>query len=320
LTAKRLNGLSVALSLLIAAALFGAESAHATFAGTNGRIAFADIYSGQIYAVNPDGSELAQLTHLGDDRGAQFPDWSPNGKRIVFAKFGPNGGRIWAMRADGSHPRRIAGDSPGFTDIGPKYTPDAGHIVFSRLNPDGQSAIWRMRADGTHKRALTPYRAHSSDVHLSVSPEGRIAFGRYGADGFAVRVFVMQADGSQAHPVTPPRLQGGSPDWSPDGRRIAFTSNFVHCCRTDYSVFTMKADGSDIRRVTQDRFPHGDFQPVYSPEGDRIVFNSDRNYPDYCCNDLFLIDPDGSQEQLLDVGLPDSGIVDPDWGTAPLLP
>ena len=82
----------------------------------------------------------------------------------------------------------------------------------------------------------------------------------------------------------------------------------------------MKADGSDIQRLTPDRFPHGDFEPGYSPEGDRIIFASDRNYSDGCCNDLFVIDPGGSNEQFFDVGLPGAGLVDADWGTAPLIP
>jgi TolB protein len=316
-TLKRLGAPS---ALLVALALLGAAPANAEFPGPNGRIAFGDLYSGQIYAANPDGSGLVQLTHVGDDRSAGFPDWSPSGKRLLFTKFGPGGARIWTMRADGSHQRRVAGDAKGFLDLMPNYTPDARHVVFSRCLPDGPCAVWRMAADGTHKHALTPYRAHATDAHPSVSPSGRVAFTRYAVGGFAVRVVVMGADGSNAHPVTAPRLEGGAPEWSPNGQRIAFNNHFTHCCRTDISLFTMKPDGSDVQRVTPDRFSHGDFEPAYSPEGDQLVFASDRNYPDYCCNDLFVIDTDGSDEQLLDVGMPDSGPLDPDWGTSPLLP
>jgi Tol biopolymer transport system component len=319
---RRSSRVGGALSLVIAAGLLGAGAAHAEFPGPNGRIAFSDFYSGQIYAANPDGSGLQQLTHVGKGRAAAFPDWSPNGRRLVFSKFLPDGGaRIWTMRADGSHQRRVAGGAGHFLDLGPNYTPSARRIVFTRCRPAGDPcAIRKMRVDGTHDRALTPFRAHEADLHASVSSTGRIAFARYSTAGFVVRVVVTRADGSHARAVTPPRLEGGAPEWSPDGRRIAFTSNFAHCCRTDFSLFTMKPDGSDIERVTPDRFPHGDFQPAYSPEGDRIVFGSDRNYPDYCCNDLFVIDPSGAGEQPLNVGLSDAGLVDPDWGTSPLIP
>jgi Tol biopolymer transport system component len=307
------------LAVLLASALAGAAPAPAAFPGTNGRIAFGDYTSGQIYAVNPDGSGLVQLTHLEGNQEADFPNWSPDGKHLLFTKFGA--GHIWVMRADGSHERRIAGEQPGVVDFEPSYTPDARHIVYWRFPPGGGggSAIWQMRVDGTHKRALTPFRAGSGDGHEAVSADGRIAFTRYGNGGLTARLFVMRSDGSHPHPITPRWLEGGGPDWSPSGRRIAFANHWVEN-RTDLSLFTVKANGSDLTRLTHPDYPHGDFVPAYSPEGDRILFASDRNYPDFCCNDLFAIDPDGGDQQFFDVGLPDEGLVGADWGTAPLLP
>ncbi len=304
-----------------------AAPAGATLPGPNGRIAFSDFMSGQIYAVNPDGSALRQLTHTGPNRAADFPSWSPNGKRILFSRFRidtpDDHSRIWVMNADGGNAHQLAKDAKGFRDYTPMLTPDASQIVFTRCKPhDGVCAIWKMRADGTHKRALTPYveppKNEAIDFDLSTSPDGkRIAFTRFASGGLAARIFVMRANASNPHPITPPRLEGGQPDWSPNGRRIAFDSNAP---RNGSSIFTVRPDGSDIRRLTPPRFPHNDALPSWSPQGNRIVFVSDRNYPDACCLDLFAIKPDGSGEHMIDTGLSDAGLLFPAWGTAPLLP
>jgi Tol biopolymer transport system component len=316
----------LALALVSAATLMTlcAGVAQATFPGPNGRIAFSDFIGGQIYAVNPDGSGLEQLTHTGPNGGADFPSWSPNGKRIVFSRFAPAyDGRIWIMNADGTAKHQLADDAEGFRDFTPKFTPDGAEIVFTRCQPDdGVCAIWKMHADGTHKHALTPYihgpNNEAVDFGPSVSPDGkRIAFTRFFAGGFAARIFVMRANGSNAHAVTPARIEGGAADWAPSGDRIAFNSNAP---RAGSSLFTMKPDGTDIRRVTPDRFPHSDALPSYAPQGNQITFISDRNHSDACCNDLFAIGPNGSGEHMIATGLSGAGILYPAWGTAPLTP
>jgi TolB protein len=319
----------VLLTAVAATMALAAAPAQATFPGPNGRIAFTDLKSGQIYAVNPNGSGRKQLTHTAANRDAAFPSWSPNGKRLVFSvfrtdtTFGENEGRIWIMHADGTHQHQLADDVNGFRDYTPRFTPGGDHIIFTRCQPhDGVCAIWAMRADGTHKRALTPYVHGPSneavDFGPSVSPDGKsIAFTRFFADGFLARIFIIHADGSDPHPVTPPRLEGGAPDWSPTGHRIAFNSN---AARNGSSIFTMRPDGSDIRRITPDRFPHNDVLPTFSPQGDRIAFASDRNYPHACCIDLFAIDPSGGGERRIFTGLPGAAILDPAWGPAPPTP
>ena len=69
----------------------------------------------QIYAVNPDGTGLAQLTHEPTGIAAQDPAWSANGFRILFARVNLSNdmGRIWIMKADGTGQRRLVSDAPG---------------------------------------------------------------------------------------------------------------------------------------------------------------------------------------------------------------
>ena len=105
-------------------------------AGT-GRIAFSDFMTGQVYAVNPDGTGLAQLTHEPNGIAARWPDWSPNGSRVLFARVNLSNfmGRIWIMNANGSGQRQLASGVPGRSDFQPRYTPDGRHIVFTQCLP-----------------------------------------------------------------------------------------------------------------------------------------------------------------------------------------
>ena len=144
-----------------------------------GRIAFSDFVTSQIYAVNPDGTGLAQLTHEPQGIAARWPDWSPDGSRILFVRFNPSNGmgRIWIMNADGTGQRRLASDAPGYSDYQPRYAPDGRHIVFTRCSPnDGLCAIWIMRSDGTHRRLVVPFIEAPNETNNfdpKVSPDGR---------------------------------------------------------------------------------------------------------------------------------------------------
>jgi TolB protein len=315
-------GFALAVALLAMLILVPA-GADATYPGRVGRIAFTDYISGEIFTVNPDGTRLRQLTHGGSGSLADFPSWSPTGKRLAFA-FSPTPSapaRIWVVRRDGTNEHRLADDRKGFQDFDPNFGPSGRAIVFTRCRPDeGVCAIWRMRANGTHKRGLTPYRAGTNealDINPSISPGGgRIVFTRFFAGGIKSRLLVMDANGRNAHPITPPRLEATSPDWAPNGRRLTFTSNAQ---RLGSSIFTVKSDGSGLRRVTPDRYPHNAAASVYSPRGNRLAFSGDRGYADQCCLDLFTIAPNGTHGKKVPGLLKHRGIINAAWGSAPLI-
>jgi TolB protein len=91
-----------------------------------------------------------------------------------------------------------------------------------------------------------------------------------------------------------------SPDWRPDGKRIAFTTG---------NIYTIRPDGSDPRQVTD----FGDsFFPTWSSDGSRLAF--DTSYRDENgAHVVWLMDPDGSN--LKDISKHGVGEWrDPDWG------
>jgi Tol biopolymer transport system component len=307
----------------LAALTLGAAStpASATYPGPDGRIAFVDFMTGQIYAVNPDGTGLAQLTHTDARHATLSPEWTADG-RLTFTLVRTNTpddhARIWIMNADGSDQHKLAGDAPGFRDYGATVTPDGRRIVFARCRPNnGVCAIWIMRFDGTDKRPLTRYRRGQNeaiDFFPTVSPDGRhVAFTRFAWKGIAAQVYVMGIDGSGEHAITPAALEARTNDYSPDGRRLAVTSLTP---RFGSNVYSLHVDGTHITRLTETAYPNNEYDSAFSPRGGRIVFSSDRRYADFCCSDLFAMTDDGAREHRIPTeGL--RGAFQVAWGSAP---
>ena len=76
------------------------------------------------------------------------------------------------------------------------------------------------------------------------------------------------------------------PAWSPDGQKIAFTSN-RDGGGNDWDIYVMNADGSDIARLTDGA---GNEYPAWSPDGQKIAFVSDRGGD----SDIYVMNADGS--------------------------
>jgi TolB protein len=83
---------------------------------------------------------------LGDDG---MPDYSADGKRIVFTSNRDQQGEIYVMNSDGSRQKRWT-RRPG-DDWAPRFSPDGARIAFTQL----PGTIWLMNADGTAVKRLT---------------------------------------------------------------------------------------------------------------------------------------------------------------------
>jgi TolB protein len=119
------------------------------FSPKGGRIAFdrAEIGRG-IFAVDNDGGHLKRLTQGEFDVS---PNWSPDGRRIVFS----HGTQISVMNADGTHRHRLTHD--GFDNQWPVFSPNGRKIAYVRFTPESgaRDGIFMMNADGSHVRRVT---------------------------------------------------------------------------------------------------------------------------------------------------------------------
>jgi len=105
------------------------------------------------------------------------------------------------------------------------------------------------------------------------------------SDGGNCEVYVMNADGSSKTNVTNSLASfEGNPAWSPDDKKIAFTSDRDG----NQEIYVMNADGSNQVRLTfNDVY---DQQPSWSPDGSRIAFQSERDGN----NEIYVMNADGS--------------------------
>jgi TolB protein len=261
----------------------------------NGKIAFTS--NGFVYTINPDGSGVQQLTPNGFSDA--FPAWSPDGAKIVFGRTAsPVKSQIYVMNADGTNPIRITNNS--FTDKDPAWSPDGTRIAFVS-DRDGNDEIYVMNADGSNQTRLT--NNNSVDIDPAWSPDGtKIAFsttrdvpGPLG--NFNVfEIYVMGADGSNPIRLTNNGDFDGDPSWSPDGTKIAFTSQ-----RDGLPiVYVMNPNGSN--QVSLAPSPNLDSKdPEWSPDGTTIAFTSFNRVTEINSHDIFLMNTDGSNIRRLQI-------------------
>lgn len=261
---------SFCVSVMIA---FVVIPAYATFPGRNGRIAF--IQGPDIFTMNPDGSDVRQLTAFTDDNSAFWENWSADGKQLVFSRFlAPDFfGQLWVMNADGSNQHPVLND-PGFDDEAPSFSPDGSHVIFSRCGTlDGEfpCAIYRVNVDGTGLESVTRVHIERSDFEPVYSPDGStIAFDSFGRRGILGAIYLMDSDGRRVGELTPPVVGAFRSDWSPDGQTLAFSN---HCCNPPLSaILTIRANKTKLRHLTHNAETFVDSAASWSPEGDEIVF------------------------------------------------
>ena len=297
----------------LAAGLLLPTHALATYDGRNGLIAFeADQGNGQqIFTVRSDGHDFRQVTHIDGDSTA--PEWSPDGRRIVFENDTETAARVEIMDADGGHVRNLT-PTPACCSGDPSFTPDGRHIVFERYNPDtGDDAIWSMRTDGSDPRRIVGLPTGASDPN--VSPNGHTLTFRSGNgidDNGAL--FSTSIHGGAVTEVTPYQFVSIKHDWAPDGRTIIFSDGADTGDPTiSVNIATVRPDGTHLRHLTH--FVGGDLSAYagsYSPDGRWILLR----YEDHGNFSLYKMRTDGSDWTFI----LDMGTVRPrlsDWGPRP---
>ena len=207
-----------------------------------------------IYVANPDGSALRRLTNYGVYTAEGT--LSPDGQTIVFTSLKDGDLDIYTMRIDGSNLKRLT-FQPGY-DGGPFFSPDGTKIVYRAWHPTDT--------------ALTSYQALLRQ--RLVRPN-------------RMEIWVMNADGSGQHQITNLGGANFAPYFTPDGRRIIFSSNYKNPRSRDFELYLVNSDGSGLEQVTH--HPEFDGFPMFSPDGTKLVWASGRSSREGELN-LFLAD------------------------------
>jgi len=236
----------------------------------------------QLFSARPDGTGERRLTHV--DGRAMHPDWSPDGKRIVFHIEHKNAKpraycSVASMNADGSGLIDLANRRRG-CDGSPSFTADGRRIVFVNFDDvkDVEVVASMDLAGGDRRDVKTRWRMGVG--HPMTSPDGTwITFVGLSEEGARNSLFAMRPDGSQLHRLTPAGWGiGDKYDWSPDGKLIVLTTHAHFVVPGESAnVVTIRPDGSIATRIT--RFEGGEenaFAGSFSSDGKRIILRLER--------------------------------------------
>jgi len=230
-----------------------------------------------------------QLTMSGQPGGAGQPHWSPDGQTILTCADweGPRGhDQIYLVPAAGGDPVQLTHVPRSVKIRDACWSPDGTQIAFI-ADPSGYCEIHVMRAMPDAASYPVTHLESPNLANCVWSLDGsRIAYLDVASSDPAVvwRICIVPADGGSASVLRGANVGSCiAPAWSPDGTRIAFSSD-----RTgDHEIYVVSAEGGEPARLTDD--PANDTRPAWSPDGDQIAFSSDRTGN----SDLWLMSSEG---------------------------
>jgi TolB protein len=241
------------------------------------------------YSINLDGSGLRRITNTGGGELENWPQWSPDGRQVVFSSdmhrfYYPDGKRrtqplldtdffdeIYLVDIDDGTPQRLTYDRSGY--YFPRWS-SIGMLIFSSawqlytLNPDSQNTKPTFITKGRDPRW---------------SPDGRKLVFKHDTN-LKSDLFVMNENGSGLRNLTKNPSTIVDFDWSPDGKQIVFNSRREE----KDEIYAINIDGTHLVQLTSNEFYKT--RPVWSPDGSMIAygtFNTD--------NSIYIIGTDGSQ-------------------------
>jgi Ca2+-binding RTX toxin-like protein len=188
------------------------------------------------------------------------PAWSPDGRIAYITGPRTADGRadyaraeIWVSNGDGSDRRRLFPayhDQVRLRDL--RWSADGSRLTYVMESSGGVAAHW-ISSDGTRFGSLAEMHKDPLTACCMSSPDGVSAvYTKFGADG-AMEVRLsgdvendrLLADGISSQ--SRPRITSAS--WSPDSKRVTYVSDGE--CPTELAVYTVRADGKDVRRLTR---------------------------------------------------------------------
>ena len=248
--------------------------------------------------VSAETGEKHELLAARSDREAlSDPAFSPDGKKLAFSRSGgPASSDLFVASLTfglslADQPIQITHD--GELKHGPVSTPDSAEVIFAS-DSGNQSDLWRVNA-----------REHAARRRLGVGPpayEASVSLSGlrlvYTRGAFNLNIWRVAA--TSANQSTEPAMfisstrHERSPQYSPDGKRIAFSSDRSG----KYEIWVAETDGSHPLQLTA--FGKGESStPLWSPDSKRIVFDSNAETPFF---QTFTIDADGGKPKRMTTG------------------
>jgi Tol biopolymer transport system component/DNA-binding winged helix-turn-helix (wHTH) protein len=259
-----------------------------------------------IYLVALDGAARRRLTSPpAGTTGDYYPAFSADGKRLAFARARSfSATDLYMLPLTGGEPVRLTAE--GLTIDGLAWTANSRDIIFSSRRGGSFNSLWRMAASGGSPERVTAFGEDIINPAVS-HDDNRLAYTRV-LDDMNIWSYSLDAAGhvGTKTPLIASTFRDSDPDFSPDGRRIAFTSGR----NGSFGIWVSDSDGNNPRLLF-DGGPYVTGSSRWSPDGHRIAFDT-RSDPAALGNpSIWTIDADGGQARRLTP--PSTGDVAPSW-------
>ena len=188
----------------------GFASSKLAFIGSSGK-------SKELYLADMDGFNARAITH--DGTISASPALSHDGSKLAYTSYKSGYPDVYMINLGSGSRTRIA-FFPGI-NTGPGFSPDGSQIALT-LSKDGNPEIYTMTDSGGSLTRIT--RTRGAETSPSWSPTGdRLVYSS--DDHGSPQLFISSSSGIS----DPDQLRTGNsyctrPDWSPDGKSIAFTT------------------------------------------------------------------------------------------------
>jgi len=239
--------------------------------------------SSYLYLMNNETKETRQITFTGKDSS---PVFCPEGEKIAFtSRRDDTPAQLYVLSLDGGEARKIT-DLP-VSVFTPKWFPNGEKIAFgARIHPDYDGDFDKLEKM-IQEEEECPVSAKTSENNVYRF------WDRWLTDDFYPRLFKVELESKDVTDLMPETtnffsMMGGSVsyDISPDGEEIAVEMNSTPPPyeRLNSAIHLLKTDGSgDIVNITEEN-PANDRNPVYSPNGEYILYGKQNKYHFYADN------------------------------------
>ena len=234
--------------------------------------------SKELFQADIDGFNTRQITH--DGTISASPSLSRDGSKLAYTSYKSGYPDVYVIDLTTGSRTRIA-YFPGI-NTGPSFSPDGSRIALT-LSKDGNPEIYTMSVEGSSEVRIT--RTRGAETSPSWSPTGdRLVYSS--DDRGSPQLFISSATGvSEMDHLVTGNSYCTKPDWSPDGKLIAFTTRIGG----QFQIGVFNVESRTGKLITTS----GGEDPAWTRDSRHLVYSNHGH--------LFLLDVVSTQSFPLDV-------------------